>query len=78
MGSADRIIRSSLALVIAALSIGRVIRGTLAIVLGVFAAMFAITSAVARCPAYLPLKISTRKQPGGVGTRPTPVGHKAA
>ncbi len=63
MGPADRIIRTVLAIVIAVLLIAGVLRGALAIILGLVAVMFLVTSAVARCPGYVPLKISTRKEP---------------
>ncbi len=60
MGSADRIIRIVLALVVAALYVTGQISGTAAIVLGVIAVVFLLTSAVGTCPAYLPFGISTR------------------
>jgi hypothetical protein len=59
MGTADRTIRILIALVIAALYFTDRISGTLAIILGVIAIIFLLTSLVARCPAYLPLGLST-------------------
>jgi len=41
-----------------------VISGTVAIVLGIIAVVFLITSLVGSCPAYSPFKISTRKGTG--------------
>ncbi|MEK7668631.1 MAG: DUF2892 domain-containing protein [Gemmatimonadota bacterium] len=67
MGTADRLIRTLIALGIAALYFTGRISGTLAIVLGIVAIIFPVTSFVARCPAYLPFGISTQKErPGSV------------
>ncbi len=60
MGSADRVIRVVLALVVAGLYFTGRISGTLAIVLLVIAGVFVVTSFVGWCPAYLPFGISTR------------------
>lgn len=49
MGSADRIIRTVIALVIAGLYFGGIISGTLAIVLAVIAGVFLLTSLVSFC-----------------------------
>jgi hypothetical protein len=65
MGTADRTIRMLLALAIAALYLTRTISGTLAIVLGVIALLFFVTSLVGWCPGYLPFGLSTRKASGG-------------
>ena len=62
MGSADKIIRIVVAALIALLYFTNVINGTLAIVLGVFALIFVITSFVSFCPLYLPFGISTIKK----------------
>ncbi len=62
MGSADRIIRTIIAIVIAALYFTNVINGTLGIVLLIFAAVFLLTSFISFCPLYLPFGISTRKK----------------
>lgn len=59
MGPADRIIRTLLAVLIGALYLFNVISGTLAIVLGVVALLFLLTSLVSFCPGYLPFGIST-------------------
>jgi K+-transporting ATPase A subunit len=61
MGSVDRAIREVVALVIGALYFTGRISGTLALVLLVVAAVFFVTAAVARCPAYLPFGLSTKK-----------------
>jgi len=61
MGSVDRIIRVVAAIVFGVLvGTGRV-HGVLAIVLGVLAVAFVVTSAFGYCPVYLPLKMSTCK-----------------
>ena len=62
MGTIDRSIRTVLAILIGVLYLGGQISGIAAIILGVFAAAFIITSSVGFCPAYLPLKISTCKK----------------
>jgi len=62
MGTTDRIIRTLLAVVIAVLYFMKQISGTAAIILGVIAIAFLLTSFVGFCPAYLPFKISTRKK----------------
>jgi hypothetical protein len=62
MGSADRIIRVVLAIVIAALYFTHVISGTLALVLLIVVVIFIITSTFSFCPLYLPFGISTKKK----------------
>jgi len=62
MGSADRIIRTLLAVVIIVLYLTKQLTGLAAIILGIFAIIFLLTSAVAFCPLYVPLKISTLKK----------------
>jgi len=62
MGAADRLIRTLLAIVIAVLYFTDQISGTAAIILGIIAVIFLLTSLVGFCPAYLPFKISTRKK----------------
>lgn len=59
MGSADRIVRLLAAVIIAVLYYGGYISGTLGIVLLVVAVVFALTSFVSFCPAYLPFGINT-------------------
>lgn len=62
MGTADRIIRLIVAIIIAALYFTGTISGTLGIVLLVLAAVFTLTSLVSFCPLYLPFGISTCKK----------------
>ncbi len=64
MGTVDRVIRTIVALVIGALYFTGKINGTVAAVLGFFAVVFLLTSLVSRCPLYVPLGLSTRKEPG--------------
>ena len=59
MGTADRIIRTIVALGIAALYFTGRISGTLAIVLGAIAVMFLLSSLISWCPAYAPFGFST-------------------
>lgn len=61
MGSADRVIRVLIALIIATLYFMEIISGTLAIVLLVLAAVFILTSLVSTCPLYMPFGLSTCK-----------------
>ncbi len=62
MGITDKVIRVVLALFVGVLYYTNVINGTLAIVLGVLAVVFILTSFVSFCPLYLPFGISTRKK----------------
>jgi len=61
MGTIDRIVRLIAVAVIAALYFTGQISGTLAIVLAVVAVILLVTSLIGWCPAYLPLKLSTKK-----------------
>lgn len=60
MGLIDKVIRSVLALVVAVLIVTKVLGGTLALVLGILAGIFLLTSFISFCPLYLPFRISTR------------------
>lgn len=62
MGALDRTIRLILAVAGAGMIYSRMIEGTLAIIVGVLAVIFVLTSAVGFCPLYVPLKISTLKK----------------
>jgi Protein of unknown function (DUF2892) len=64
MGTVDRTIRTVAAAIIAVLLLTGQLSGTLAVVLGIFAIAFLVTSMFAFCPVYLPFKISTRKLTG--------------
>jgi hypothetical protein len=60
MGSIDRALRFGVAVLIAVLYFTGVISGTVALILGVVAVVFILTSFVGTCPAYLPFGLSTR------------------
>lgn len=62
MGTVDRIIRFIFAAAVALLYFTGVISGTLAIILGILAVVFLLTSIVGFCPLYTPFKLSTIKQ----------------
>jgi Protein of unknown function (DUF2892) len=68
MGTTDRVIRTLIAVAIAVLYFTGTLSGTLAIVLGIVAVAFLVTSLIGWCPSYLPFGLSTRKSaPGGEG-----------
>jgi hypothetical protein len=62
MGTIDRIIRVAIAIIIAVLYFTGQITGLAAIILGIIAVIFVLTSIFAFCPLYLPFGISTRKK----------------
>jgi predicted PurR-regulated permease PerM len=64
MGTIDRVIRLLVVVVIAALYFTGHLSGLLAIILGIVAAAFFITSLLGWCPGYLPFGMSTRKDAG--------------
>jgi uncharacterized membrane protein YccC len=59
MGNADRIIRTIVAVIIAALYFTDVISGTVGLVLMVLAGIFLLTSLISFCPLYAPFGIKT-------------------
>lgn len=62
MGSTDKIIRILIAIAIGVLYFTKQITGTTAIVLGILAIVFLLTSFVGVCPLYKPFGISTNKK----------------
>jgi small-conductance mechanosensitive channel len=62
MGSLDRIIRVLVAVAVAAMYFTNLISGTVAIILGLLAVIFVLTSVVSFCPLYLPFHLSTKKE----------------
>lgn len=62
MGTLDRVIRTIIAAVIIVLYLTGQIGGTAAIVLGIIAVIFLLTSLIGFCPVYVPLGISTRRE----------------
>jgi hypothetical protein len=61
VGSADKIIRTLLAIVLGLLIFTGNVTGVLAIILGVVAVVLLGTSAVSFCPLYTIVKVSTAK-----------------
>jgi hypothetical protein len=62
MGAADRVIRILLAIVAGILYFTDRISGTSAIILGIIAIIFLLTSFIGTCPLYCPFRISTKKK----------------
>jgi len=62
MGTLDRIIRLSIAAVVAVLYFTGNLSGLAAIILGILALIFVVTSFISRCPLYLPFGLSTRSK----------------
>lgn len=62
MGTIDKAIRITVAVVIAALYFINVISGTAAIILLALAGIFIVTSFIGFCPLYFPFRLSTRKK----------------
>jgi hypothetical protein len=59
MGTADKVIRIILAIIVAALYFTGTVSGTVGIVLLVLAGVFVLTSLVSFCPLYAPFGIKT-------------------
>jgi Na+(H+)/acetate symporter ActP len=62
MGTVDRVIRVLLAVVVLTLYLTGNITGLAAIILGIIAVIFVVTSIIGFCPLYVPFKISTIKK----------------
>ncbi len=62
MGVLDRVLRTTLAVIVGILYFAGQLTGTAAIILGVFAVIFLATSSVGYCPAYTVLGISTLRK----------------
>jgi len=60
MGRWDRTLRLVAAAVFAVLLIAGLVKGTLAVIFAIVAAIFVITTFVGFCPAYVPFGISTK------------------
>lgn len=65
MGAVDRVVRTLIAIGIGLLYFAGRISGAVAIILGIVAVAFLITSLIGRCPAYAPLGVSTCRKPRG-------------
>lgn len=59
MGSLDRLLRTAAAITVGVLYATGIIGGTTAVILGVFAIIFLLTSFVGTCPLYMPFGLST-------------------
>ena len=62
MGTVDRIIRAVFAVAVAVLYFAGIISGIVAIILGILALVFLLTSIFGFCPLYTPFKFSTNKK----------------
>ncbi len=62
MGILDRVIRAALAVLVAVLYFTHQLSAAAAVILGILAVVFFLTSAVGVCPLYLPLKLSTKRR----------------
>lgn len=62
MGNMDRLIRTMLAVLVGILYFTNTISGTTAIILGIIAIAFLLTSLVSTCPLYMPFGLSTRNK----------------
>ncbi len=62
MGTADKVIRIIIALVIIILYITHQISGTIAIIGLILSGIFILTSFISFCPLYYPFGFSTRKK----------------
>ena len=62
MGTKDRTIRTVLAVFFVVLISAGAVKGALAVLLGIFAVVFLVTSFVRFCPLYVALKIDTSKK----------------
>lgn len=63
MGTLDRGLRAVIAITVAVLYFTGQITGTAALILGILAVIFLLTSFVGTCPLYLPFGLSTRSRP---------------
>jgi hypothetical protein len=61
MGSSDRIVRIIIAIIIAVLLFTNILQGALAIILGIIAIIFIVTSVIGFCPLYVLFGLSTKK-----------------
>ncbi len=61
MGSPDRIIRILIAIIIAVLLFTNVLQGALAVIFGIIAIIFIVTSVIGFCPLYVLFGMSTKK-----------------
>ena len=65
MGKTDRVLRTVLAVIVLVLYFSNQLSDLAAVILGIFALVFLVTSVLGFCPLYVPLGISTRKKTDG-------------
>ncbi len=65
MGKTDRVLRTVLAVIVAVLYFSKQMTGLAAIILGILALVFLVTSVLGFCPLYVPLGLSSRKKTDG-------------
>ena len=65
MGKTDRVLRTVLAVIVLVLYFSKQLSDLAAIVLGIFALVFLVTSVLGFCPLYVPLGMSSRKKTDG-------------
>lgn len=61
-GTPDRLIRLSIAVVIAVLSFTGTLSGLPALLLGILAVVFVVTSIISFCPPHVPLGLATSRK----------------
>ena len=61
MGSIDRIVRITIAVILTLFILVGMFSGVMAIILGIIAMILLVTGITSRCPMYYPLGISTYK-----------------
>lgn len=62
MGATDKTIRILIAVIIGVMYFTNIISSTTAIILGILAIVFVLTSFISFCPLYLPFGINTSKK----------------
>jgi hypothetical protein len=67
MGTTDRAVLTLIAIVLIALIAAGEATGIWAVIAGIVAAAFLLTSAIGFCPASWPFKLSTRRTTGEAG-----------
>ncbi len=65
MGKTDRVLRTVLAVIVLVLYFSDQLTDLAAIVLGIFALVFLVTSVLGFCPLYVPLGISSKRKTDG-------------
>jgi len=65
MGKTDRVLRTVLAVIVLVLYFSDQLTSLAAIILGIFALVFLVTSVLGFCPLYVPLGISSKRKTDG-------------